>query len=244
LHETVASAVTNQVDTMKRIHPSGGFTLLELLVAMSLVALVTLIAATAFRLTVQAWERGAEEGESRQIQSALPVLLEKQLGARVNTLMFGKAMVNPDKFFCGTENTLSFLTTYAPQRSLLQGVMWVRYQFDPGQKTLMIYLKSVTRLDDLGESAGGFHSKKTEEGFPVSQIHGIINYRLFYTDDPLFDANDSKQWQREWKCDAETAGAPSGLILEMTIEEGSKARSYRWYYRIGGQQSASPAVGQ
>ena len=157
---------------MKRIHLSSGFTLLELLVAMTLVALVTLIAATAFRLTVQAWERGAEEGESRQIQSALPVLLEKQLGARVITRMFGKAMVNPDNYFCGTENTLSFLTTYAPQGSLLQGVMWVRYRFDPGQKTLMIYLKSVTRLDDLGEITDGFQSKKTEDGFPVSQIHG------------------------------------------------------------------------
>jgi len=229
---------------MKRIHPSCGFTLLELLVAMTLVALVTLIASMAFRLTVQAWERGAEEGESRQIQSALPVLLENQLGARVASRMFGKAMVDPDKFFCGTENTLSFLTTYAPQGSLLQGVMWVRYRFDPGQKTLAIYLKSVTRLDDLGENTDGSQLIKTDEGFPVSQIHGILNYRLFYTDDPLFDANDAKQWQKEWKCEAGSAGAPSGLMLEMTIEEGSKARSFRWCYRIGGQQSASPVAGQ
>ncbi len=230
---------------MKRIHLSSGFTLLELLVAMTLVALVTLIAATAFRLTVQAWERGAEEGESRQIQSALPVLLEKQLGARITALMFGKAMINPDKYFCGTEDTLSFLTTYAPQGSLLQGMMWVRYRFDPGRKTLMIYLKSVTRLDDLGENTNGFQSNKTDEGFPVSQIHGIVNYRLFYTDDPLFDANDSKRWLKEWKCNAESVGAPSGLMLEMTIEEGSKVRSFRWYYRIGGgQQSASPLVGK
>jgi prepilin-type N-terminal cleavage/methylation domain-containing protein len=227
---------------VKRIHSHNGFTLLELLVAMALVALVTLIAATAFRLTVQAWERGAEEGESRQIQSALPVLLEKQLGAMVATRMFGKAMVNPEKFFCGTENTLSFLTTYAPQGSLLQGVMWVRYQFDPGQKTLMIYLKSVTRPDDLGENTDGFQKKKMDEGFPVSQIHGIIDFRLFYTEELLFDANDSKQWHREWKCDAESAGTPSGLMVEMTIGEGSRARSFRWYYRISGQPSASPAV--
>ena len=59
MHETVASKVIIPTDIMKRIHFSSGFTLLELLVAMTLVALVTLIAATAFRLTIQAWERGA-----------------------------------------------------------------------------------------------------------------------------------------------------------------------------------------
>ncbi len=72
------NASTFSAHSEKRILYCKGFTLLELLVAMSLVALVTLIAATAFRMTVQAWERGAEEGESRQIQSALPTLLEKQ----------------------------------------------------------------------------------------------------------------------------------------------------------------------
>ncbi len=230
------------MDMAKRLHLSSGFTLLELLVAMALVALVTLIAATAFRLAVQAWERGADEGESRQIQSALPALLEKQLGSRVVTRMFGTAMVNPDKYFCGNENTLSFLTTYAPQGSLLQGVMQVRYRFDPGLKTLMIFLKSVTRLDDLGEGGDGFQSKKTDEGFPVSQIHGIIDFRLFYTDDPLFDANDMKQWQRDWKCDADSTGAPTGLMLEMTIDEGSKSRRNKWFFLIGGQQPSGTAV--
>jgi prepilin-type N-terminal cleavage/methylation domain-containing protein len=229
---------------MNRIHLSRGFTLLELLVAMTLVALVTVIAAMAFRLTIQAWNRVAAEGESRQIQSALPALLEKQLGARVTARMFGNAMINPEQFFCGNENTLSFLTTYAPQGSLLQGVMWVRYEFDPAQKTLMIYLKSVSRLEDLGENAGGFQSKKTNEGYPVSKIHDIIGFRLYYTDDPLYDTNNSKQWQKEWKCEAESAGAPSGLMLEMTIEEGSKARRSIWCYRIGGQQSAGSAVRQ
>jgi prepilin-type N-terminal cleavage/methylation domain-containing protein len=223
---------------------SSGFTLLELLIAMALVALVTLIAATAFRVTVQAWERVSEEGESRQIQSALPVLLEKQLEARVSTRMFGKETVNPDSYFCGGENSLSFLTAYAPQGSPLQGVQQVQYLFDAGRKTLLVYLKSVTRLDDLGDATDGFQSKKTEEGFPVSQIHGITDFRLLYTDEPLFDTNDLKQWQTDWQCGMESVAVPSGLMLEMTIGEGSRARSLKWFYRIGGLQSAGPFGGR
>ncbi len=230
------------------IRVSGGFTLLELIVALTIVAMVTLIAATAFRLTVQAWDRGAEEGESRQIESALPVLLQKQLAARVNSRMFGKAMIAPEKYFCGSENALSFLTTYAPQGSLLQGVLWVRYVFDPGAATLLIYLKSVTRPDDLGESTTpGLRSKNKDEGFPVSQIQGITKFRLLYTDEPLFDPDDMRHWRTEWKCDAESTGVPAGgtltgLMLEMTIGDGPRARSLRWNYQIGVQKAASPGV--
>ena len=230
---------------MKRLDFSRGFTLLELLVAMALVALVTLIAATAFRLTVQAWERGSEEGESRQIQSALPALLEKQLTARVITTVFGESKINPAVYFCGGENFLSFLTAYAPQGSMLQGMQWVNYRFDPGQKILFIYQQSVTRLDDLNPNADrGLGSKKAEEGAPVSQIQGISDFRLAYTAETLYDSNDPKQWQKNWECGAKSNGIPFGLMLEMTVGEGARARSIRWIFRIGIQQSASPFGGQ
>ena len=230
---------------MKRLDFSRGFTLLELLVAMALVALVTLIAATAFRLTVQAWERGSEEGESRQIQSALPTLLEKQLAARVIARMFGGAKINPALYFCGGENSLSFITAYAPQGSMLQGMQWVRYRFDPGQKILFIYLQSVTRQDDLNLAADrGLGSKTAEEGAPVSQIQGISDFRLAYTAEPLYNPDDPKQWRKNWECGAKSTGAPYGLMLEMTVGEGARSRSIRWIYRTGGQQLVSPFGGQ
>ncbi|MFH0994550.1 MAG: prepilin-type N-terminal cleavage/methylation domain-containing protein [Pseudomonadota bacterium] len=229
---------------MKQIHSSRGFTLLELLVAMALVALVTLIAATAFRLTVQAWERGAEEGESRQIQSALPVLLEKQLAARVITRVFGQAKINPAVYFCGGENSLSFITAYAPQGSVLQGMQWVRYQFDSGRRILRIYQQSVTRQDDLPIADRGLGSNMADEGSLVSQIQGISDFRLAYTGEPLYDSDDPKQWQKNWECGAESSSVPIGLMLEMTIGEGARARSIKWIFRIGSQQSTSPFGGQ
>ena len=222
----------------------GGFTLLELLVAMALVAMVTLIAATAFRLTVQAWERGADEGESRQIQSALPALLEKQLAARVISPVFGKAQVKPAIYFCGGENSLSFLTTYAPQGSMLQGMLWVSYRFDPGQKMLLIYQQSVTRIEDLDVADGGSGSKNAGGGVPVSQIQGISDFSLAYAAESLYDPDVPGQWLNNWNCGAESAGVPFGLMLKMTIEEGARSRSFRWVYRIGEQPLAGAFGGQ
>lgn len=221
-----------------------GFTLLELLVALTLVAIVTLIAATAFRLTVQAWERGSEEGESRQIQSALPTLLEKQLAARVIMPVFGQAKVNPATYFCGGENSLSFITAYAPQGSMLQGMLWVRYQYDPSLKTLFIYQQSLTRLEDLDIAAGGLGSKKAAPGLPVSQIQEISDFRLAYATEFMYDPDDTRQWLSNWDCGADSVGVPFGLMLKMTIGEGPRSRSYTWIYRVGDQQPASSAGGR
>lgn len=242
----MATAVTDKAESPSAFshQPSGGFTLLELLVAMGLMALVTLIAAMAFRLTVQAWERGSEEGESRQIQSALPGLLEKQLAARVITKMFGQSKVNPDIYFCGGEYFLSFITSYAPQGSLMQGMQWVRYRFDPGQKMLFIHQQSVTRLEDLSVAESGLGSKNAEEALPVSQIQGISDFRLAYTNQPLYNPDDPDQWLNIWECGSESAGAPFGLMLSMTIGEGTRSRSLTWVYRIGDQPSGSPFGGR
>jgi prepilin-type N-terminal cleavage/methylation domain-containing protein len=229
---------------VKRINLSRGFTLLELVVAMALVALVTLIAATAFRLTVQAWERGVEEGESRQIQSALPTLLERQLATRVIKQVFGEAKINPMAYFCGGGNYLSFITAYSPQGSVLQGMQWVRYQFDSGRKMLLIYQQSVTRQDDLPIAESGLGSNMAEAGALVSQIEGISDFRLEYTGELLYDPDNTKHWLKSWDCGAESTGVPFGLMLNMTIGEGARSRSFRWFYRIGDQQSANPSGGQ
>jgi prepilin-type N-terminal cleavage/methylation domain-containing protein len=229
---------------MKRVHVCRGFTLLELLVAMGLMALVTLIAAMAFRLTVQAWERGSEEGESRQIQSALPALLEKQLAARVITQLFGQEKVNPAIYFCGGEDSLSFITAYAPQGSALQGMQWVSYRFDPGRKMLFIHQQSLTRLEDLFVAERGLGSNNAEEGLPVSQIQGISDFRLAYTGEPQYNPDDPGQWLNNWDCGAESLGVPFGLMLRMTIGEGIRSRSFTWIYRVAQQQSASPLGGR
>lgn len=241
----MATAVTDRAESPLAFNRqrSGGFTLLELLVAMGLMALVTLIASMAFRLTVQAWERGSEEGESRQIQSALPGLLEKQLAARVITKMFTQAKVNPTIYFCGGEYFLSFITAYAPQGSV-QGMQWIRYRFDPGQKILFIHQQSVTRLEELPIAERGLGSKNAEEALPVSQIQGISDFRLAYTGESLYDPDDPGQWQRNWECGAESTGFPSGLMLSVTIGEGTRSRSLTWVYRIGDQQSSSPFGGR
>jgi prepilin-type N-terminal cleavage/methylation domain-containing protein len=212
---------------------SEGFTLLEILVAMVMVALVTLILMMAFRLTLQAWERASTEGESRQMLSALPTLLENQLNARATANLFASAQIKPDSYFCGSRDTLSFLTMYAPQGSAVQGLLWVRYQFDSAQGILRIYLQPVTRLDDLGDSRDAAKGiSQSDDGYLVSELHDIVDFSLAYTDTALYNPDDSKQWYSDWKCGTDSAGAPFGMMLTITIKKGSRTQDYRWIYQV------------
>ena len=57
-----------------------GFTLVELLVAMVLLSMVTLVVAMALKLSIESWEHGVEEGEDIQRWVAIPVSHGKTVG--------------------------------------------------------------------------------------------------------------------------------------------------------------------
>ncbi|MBF0574226.1 MAG: prepilin-type N-terminal cleavage/methylation domain-containing protein [Desulfamplus sp.] len=58
---------------------NAGFTLIEVIVAMVLVSMITLIMAFALKINLDAWERGNSEGDKLQIGVVLPNMLERQL---------------------------------------------------------------------------------------------------------------------------------------------------------------------
>jgi len=134
---------------MNRHSRQSGFTLLEILVAMILVLLVTLISTQALRLTIQAWERTEKEGDAKQIRVALPDLIHNQLESLVLSARFQQQGQPVNLIFCGSENQMSFFSAYAPQGSESQGLMHIRYVYDKQTATLYIYQQVITSEDSF-----------------------------------------------------------------------------------------------
>jgi hypothetical protein len=198
----------------------GGWTLLEILVAMVLMSMVTLVSAQALRLAVQAWERTEREGDSRQVLLALPMLMQNQLDSLVTSAVFRTAAGPAVLPFCGSETAVSFFTAYAPQGSGEQGLMYVLYRYDPGSGVLEIYQQTVTSAEVLEELVGG---GKIQIGIqPVSRIEGIQAFRLYYAAEEISNPNQTEDWQSFWECEAErtslTLEPPFGVILEFQPE--------------------------
>lgn len=107
---------------------SGGFTLLELILSMTILSLVTLIIGSGFRLGIKAWEKGESETTETQKLRALSGVLSQDLKSAFPyeiKLDDEKTLV-----FEGTEDSLLFVTSSADY--LEGGFKWVRYSYDEG----------------------------------------------------------------------------------------------------------------
>jgi prepilin-type N-terminal cleavage/methylation domain-containing protein len=91
-----------------KIRSRGGFTLLEVIIAITILSLIMVIIGSAFRLGIQAWGRGEKETEDGQRLRALSSLLSQQLKSiypyRINpedkdgVLLYKEGLL-PDKKF-------------------------------------------------------------------------------------------------------------------------------------------------
>ncbi len=209
-----------------------GFTLMEVVVAMVLVSMVTLVATLGFRLAVRAWERGEEEGNSRQISTSVPALLQRQLDSVEKTVFFGKGgkKVLP---FSGSENGISFFTSYAPEGSSIQGLIRVTYVFDKEKTRLAVFEKAITRLKDMDENHNPLSEKWDDETKPVSIIDHIENFSVVFlkkiNNDNDKSSFDNVEWKTTWGKDDH--GFPG--FVKLMLEQKNKGPVQKWYFEVG-----------
>ena len=202
---------------------SRGFTLLEVLVAMVLVSVVTLIATMALRLSMNSWERGRQEGEVGALRVTLPLLLEHQLTSLVAQAAFP---AKRNLSFDGRAQGLSFFTSYAPRGAGGGGLKWVTYRYDEEEKTLSIYLQVITRDEQLKKEDNPLSTEWNRELKPVSQLTGIesMNFEYNTRPQPVFTEDD--YWQEKSK------KFPTGVRLHMTRSGRNEAET--WFFTVAG----------
>ncbi|HPD60552.1 MAG TPA: type II secretion system protein, partial [Thermodesulfobacteriota bacterium] len=103
----------------------GGFTLLELLLAVAIFSLIVMILGGAFRLVVRSWERGEEEVEDfRNTRMVLD-----RIAAQMKSIY--PSRIKKDKKWMtalqGGSHDLQFVSSLSLQSPLVSGLVWVRY---------------------------------------------------------------------------------------------------------------------
>ncbi len=102
-----------------------GFTLLELIVALSILSMVTVLIGRGFHLGIDAWEKGESETTWTQRLRVLSGLMSQQLKS-----VYPYGMEIDDEkviLFKGESDSVLFVTTLTD--SLYGGFKWVRYSF-------------------------------------------------------------------------------------------------------------------
>ena len=196
-----------------------GYTLLEVLVAMVLVAVVTLVATLALRLAMQAWQRARTEGEAGIISVTLPLLLQRQLAGlqtRAEFAVDGKTrqVALP---FRGDRQRLSFYTSYVTQGIGGGGLRHVVYLFREEEQSLWIYLEPVTRREQV--VTGGTVPENLDDQEPVSRLAGLKSLAFSYR----------RPGNEEWR--EESRAVPEAVQVEW--QRAGKKTADRWVFAPG-----------
>ena len=105
-----------------------GFTLLELIIALTILTLVTLIVASGLRIAIKAWDKGEFETEETQRLRILSGMFSYQLKSAYPYKI--KTEDGENIVFMGTKNSLLFVTTVADRE--MGGLKWVKYTYKEG----------------------------------------------------------------------------------------------------------------
>ncbi len=236
------------------------FTLLEVIIALMLMAAVALAAGLALRLAVEANERIELEGDSRQVLTVLPSILEKQLalvrtelaapqsgnrsGTRAVTqkdigVGLGSSRTSDIKLlFCGAEQELSFLTAFSRQGSMYQGLTWVRYRYDPAMQTVQVHEQIITRTEDVDGSDSRIGRKRNMLSEPdlVGFIEHVSAFRLAYAEESDAEWIDASAWYPSWDCDTGLSpleiGVPAQVALFLEVGTGKGRQGGLWIFPV------------
>jgi general secretion pathway protein J len=112
----------------QRLNSRKGFTIVEMIVAMTLMSVVALIIAYGFYLGTDAWKRGERETGETQKLRVLSGLFYQQLKSAYPYQMD----MDDEKvvLFEGESDSITFVTTLTD--SSFGGFKWVRYSFENG----------------------------------------------------------------------------------------------------------------
>lgn len=214
------------------------FTLLEIMIAMLLIAMVVLIVGQSLGITVDAWERGSQQAYSIQVRQAVPAVLARQLEALTADNLFHPAMGDFRQRFCGEAGHLTFLTTWAPLASSLQGMQRVAWSYQPDSRRLYFFQQVITQPEDLADENNPLADDWQENFGPTSYFDEITAFELWFTDQDAFETDNSDHWQDAWECgdslpDAERKPLPVAIMLHIEVGRAPQSPPPVWILPVG-----------
>ncbi len=194
---------------------SKAFTLIEVLIAITIGSMVIGIVAMAFSLSVRNWERAKSSDSPYTSSEELINFMEKQLlHIFKKTVQLGE---ENKLFFSGEKNKLIFITDYSPLGISGNCKVVVKYQYDKNDKKLyysqIIYSKSPNLLDQIRSFITLKPEDLSQYPFVTSTAISINNFSITYK------SKDGTSFQDAW---TDIKSLPSYITVKAQPTEEDK----------------------
>ncbi len=210
---------------MRRTCRAHGFTLLELLLSLTILAVIVGMTSGALRIGVRAWEKGERDIENHQKQRIVLDLMKRQLMS-----------ASPGEFPVGDEETLRLkgdreTLEMVSQRPLssknIYGKVYARYEVaseEDGLHALVFYEENIALLGK------DFKPDDVDEDLYHELLSGVHLVRFEYLKG---DEDEEPEWREKWDPEddeglpmavkiefREAADAPPVLVIARIVHDG------------------------
>jgi prepilin-type N-terminal cleavage/methylation domain-containing protein len=195
-------------------HSEGGFTLLEMLIAVTLVAMMAVGLWAVFRISVQSWSRGTEFIDSNQRHRSILDMIRKQIASTYGLFVAPdpKTGGNPLLIFSGSETQIRFISLNSLQFQKSPGLTLVSYDVEQGLKGDYELVEREERY--LGQRPD--LTTQPAQTMPIKIFENLLSCIFEYYDPGTNDI--PAQWVREW--DGEKEGKlPVAVSMTMVSRD-------------------------
>ena len=187
---------------------AGGFTLLELMLALSVLAVMVVIVSGTFRVGVRAWEKGESDIETRHRERIVLEQVRRQMASTSTRPLLNNGQ---DPFFpLGTEKRLQFISEVPVLPGDAFGLVFVEYRVERGPEDLAVLKIFERNLVFLEES---FLDHEPDEDQFLELLPGLKDASFAYRSRP--EEGQEGVWQEEWQPESEKK-FPRGIKLSVT----------------------------
>jgi len=199
----------NLVTSWSNVFATTGFTLIEVVITLTILGFILLIIFGSFRLGLSAWERGESMKDEYQRLRIVSQLISQQIKSTVPYKIKPQKAEGDYLAFEGKAQSLKFVSTLPVKAKGPEGFVYAIYQFEEGGNEggrLILYEQRALNKDLFAEEP------KEEVGVPL--LEGISDVRFEYYREADPENNRPEEWVEEWHAKEERA-LPKAL--RMTI---------------------------
>jgi general secretion pathway protein J len=170
-----------------------GFTLIEVVITLTILGLICVIIFGAFRLSLSAWERGESVKDEYQKVRIVSQLITQQVKSAVPYMIKPQKAEGDYLAFEGDARSLRFVSALPVRGKQPEGFVYAKYEFkEEGSEggRLILYEEKALNKD--------FFAEDPKEELGVSLLEGVtsVRFEYFREEDPL--NNQQEEWVEEW----------------------------------------------